>query len=519
MAQTRIPQYAVHDFSLKSAVECANPFSVSLTATFRHESGETLADVPGFYDGNGEWKVRFCPSREGTWAGRTASEVPELDGLDLGEIGCTPRTNPALHGVLRVDPEHRQRLAWEDGSPFLALGFECDWLFSYHQADGARCCRHVDMIAERGFNYIVANLYAHTGFTLRENDDTRPYDPADVYAPPKGFLFEGNNEEPDHARPSVAFYRDFDALMRHLHSRGIVMHLMVQVQNKRVNWPERGTPEDEGFWQYVVARYQAFGNLVWDVSKEAKNLKRETGSHAYTIERMERIRAADAYGHLVTAHDTVPSSFGTFCEADAAADIFTDQIHLADVGRYNREAIRCLRILQKPYLNVEYGYELGVEDLKTYRNVKTTAGWEDMLKWTWALYAAGAYPCYYYNNTSWDLIRFEPESPGWVRYRYLRDFLEELPFNRMRADNDLVDSGYCLAETGKAYLVYLPEGGDAVIDLSAAEGSGEAACEWMDILTGTRVGAGVDSTKFITHIQNPLDDTAQAAVVAVRVKG
>ena len=203
------------------------------------------------------------------------------------------------------------------------------------------------------------------------------------------------------------------------------------------------------------------------------------------------------------------------------------QIHLSDIDRYNREALTKLRIQPKPYLNIEYGYELGAEDLKTY-NSGTTAPWQDILDWTYALYMAGAYPCYYYNNTSWDLIKFEPEPEGWIRYRYLMDVLDGLSFNRMKSMNEMVASGYCLADPGREYLVYLPEGGNAVIDLTATSdargergkwvaGDAKVPGEWMDIYTGQRIQAEIEASGWSTRTENPLEDTSQPCVLVIKV--
>ena len=307
---------------------------------------------------------------------------------------------------------------------------------------------------------------------------------------------------------------------------------MIQVQNKEVNWPVRGSPADDRFWSYVVARYQAFGNVIWDVGKEGKNLLEETGSHDYTHERMGLIRGGDAYGHLVTVHDVAEGSAGLNASPDEAADFVSDQVHLLTPDRLNREALRRLRQADKPYENVEYGYELAREQLKTYTGV-STANWQTVLRRTWALYAAGAYANYYYNNTSWDLIKFEPEGEGWPRYRYLVDFLSELPVDRMSGDNEFVERGHCLADPGSAYLVYLDDGDDLIIDLSAVRDMESLSVEWLDIYTGERRairdGDPAWSTiaerfrhghaSFLTTIKNPFDDRRTPAAVAIRVGG
>jgi len=514
-----IPLYAVHDFELIANVDDQNPFAILVTATFTHEAGEVVENVLGFFDGD-KWVVRFSPTQEGRWTGVSQSDVADLDGASW-TITCTANTNPNVHGLVGIDPEHHQRFAWQDGTPFLYLGFECDWLFSYHQADRERCYKHIDLVAKRGFNCFVMNLYAHTGFATLKNDDDRPQVPEFTFGPPALYLFEGTNDKPDHTRLNVDFFRDFDILMTYLHQKGIVVHLMIQVQNKQVNWPEKRTDADDRFWQYVIARYQAFGNVIWDVGKESKNLKRDTGSHAYTLERMQIIRQADVYDHLLTVHDVEKRNAGTLSEPDVQSDFVTDQVHLFDSGRYTREAIRRMRNSGKPYVNVEYGYELAEEQLKTYRGT-TTAPWDDVLKWTWAIYVAGAYPCYYYDNTSWDLIKFEPEPQSWMRYRELRDSLEALPFNEMTADNELVERGFCLAKMGEVYLIYLPDGGDTWLDLSHISDDAQVVAMWMAILNGekqeTQRHKESDWSGFNTELSNPFEKKTQPFVVTVWIE-
>ena len=59
-----VPQWKPQDFSFKSSVEHNNPFAVRFSATAKAPNDETL-HVPGFYDGDGTWKIRFSPFLEG----------------------------------------------------------------------------------------------------------------------------------------------------------------------------------------------------------------------------------------------------------------------------------------------------------------------------------------------------------------------------------------------------------------------------------------------------------------------
>jgi hypothetical protein len=49
------------------------------------------------------------------------------------------------------------------------------------------------------------------------------------------------------------------------------------------------------------------------------------------------------------------------------------------------------------------------------------------------------------------------------------DFFETIPFWRMSPRQDLVDNGYCLAEPGRRYLVYLESPGPVNISIVPAE--------------------------------------------------
>ena len=513
-----VQQYAIHDFELNADAGDQNPFTIAVTATFVHELGEVVEHLPGFFDGD-KWIIRFSPTLEGTWTGHSQSKHSDLDDHEWS-VQCTANQNDNIHGFVGIDPEAPQRFTWSDGTPFLYLAFECDWLFSYHQSDAQRCYKHIDLVAERGFNCFVTNLYAHTGFATKKNNDDRPVLPEYIFGPSKLYLFEGNNDNPNHERLNIDFFRDFDTLIHYLHQHGIAVHLMLQVQNKEVNWPERRSEADDQFWRYVVARYQAFGNVIWDVGKESKNLKRETGDHTYTLERMTIIRETDAYAHMVTVHDVEIRNAGTLSEPDRQSDFVTDQVHMFDADKYNREAIRRMRNSSTPYVNVEYGYELAEEQLKTYTG-RTTAPWDDVLKWTWSIYTAGAYCCYYYDNTSWDLIKFEPEPQSWLRYRELRDCLESLPFNQMVADNEYVSHGSCLALPGEVYLVFLPDGGDTSIELSAVSDDASLSAQWIAILTGESkdgpIERSTDWSGFSTDLTNPFEDTNQPCAIKISV--
>ncbi|MBT4136276.1 MAG: DUF5060 domain-containing protein [Candidatus Latescibacteria bacterium] len=526
----QIARFEVHNFELPSDTVHENPFAVQLSATFTHASGVTLK-VPGFYDGNGVWQIRFSPTLEGAWRGVVASDDAILAGVGDLFVACLPNENTRVHGRLVVDEKTPHRFLFEDGSVCIPLGFEWDWMTAYHQVHGGEETvdrenptfdEAVDLLCDGGFNYVMANLYAHYYHRTEISERTENY----LYQRPEHYLFDGTNDDPDHTRLNVGFFQMFDRAVAALHERGVVLHLMIQVQNKKVNWPEWLSDEDDQFWAYVIKRYQAYSNVIWDISKETYNLLNRSGSHDYALSRIALIREVDGYGNLITAHDTERESWGKETVVDAACDFVSDQVkfggtvegwEMASAYKLNREAVRRWRNIEKPYLNMEYGYEVGEPPLAAPIPKMTMSG-ETMLLWTWALYVGGAYANYYYCNTSWDINRFYPIPESWTRFRFLTDFLTLMDFNCLVPDNDYVDRGMCSAEPGKQYFVFLPEGGNTQIDLSTIESGANVSVVWMDIWTGERVEEDVADLKFTTGLGNPLSNSDAPCVFYLNVK-
>jgi hypothetical protein len=108
----------------------------------------------------GNWKIRFSPTRIVEWSLRTVSSLAALDGKTEVGIGCTANHDPEIHGGLRVDPEHPHHFIYEDGTRYFLLGYEADWLRGADMLDPARkvMYRLIDQMAERGFNHVMVNV-------------------------------------------------------------------------------------------------------------------------------------------------------------------------------------------------------------------------------------------------------------------------------------------------------------------------------------------------------------------------
>ncbi len=86
------------------------------------------------------------------------------------------------------------------------------------------------------------------------------------------------------------------------------------------------------------------------------------------------------------------------------------------------------------------------------------------------------------------------------RYAMRMDLAETAPMGELASTN------YCLANPGQEYLVYLPDGGEVTVDLSAV--SGELAVEWMRAVDGTTTQSGAVAGGAKRALKAPFDGDA-----------
>lgn len=465
-AQTTIQQYNAHDFAFQASAP-GNPFDVELTGEFTGPEGARLR-VPGFYDGEGRWVIRFAPTRTGQWSMKTVSSLPALDGKTENSISCVPNRHPNIHGRLRVDPAYPHHFIYEDGTRYFLMGYEADWLWGAGMRDPDRRLmrRLIDQMADRGFNHVLVNVYAHD--TRWSAGRKHEWD----WGPPEMYAWEGTNEKPDHSRLNPAFFKVYDGMMLALQDKGIVAHIMLKVYNKAVNWPAKWSRDEERYFRYVVARYQAFPNVVWDFAKESYNEKDE----ALQSRLIDLVRTHDVYDRLTTVHDDDMYEWDP--ELSRNVDFRTDQQHsdYAEMIAFDRSRRRY------PVVNSEFAYERGVDNLPSYGRVHE---WNEQLHRAWLVYMAGGYGVYYYHNTAWDVFKPDPEPPGMARFQLLKETLSALPYWRMQPSNHLAVGGPCLAVEGEVWAFYA-EGDQLVADLSTLAQPQKAQAHWVNTWDGKK---------------------------------
>lgn len=494
-----------------------NPFDLLFGAVFRGPENETLR-IPGFYNGNDEWIIRFSANKTGHWTYTTFSSHTEFSGL-TGVMATSENTDPNRHGMVIIDPEKPQNFVYEDGTTYFALAFEFDWLFALdytNKKDIPKTRQIISDVKENGFNQVVMNVYAYDVNWKTDKDVPAQYE----YRKPQFFPFKGTNEKPDFSELNVEFFQHFDRVIQHLDQQGIIAHVMIYVWNKNVNWPEMNSREDNMYFDYIIARYQAFPNIIWDVSKEALDYGR--ADIPYITERIHRIRNQDAQKRLLTVHDY------EYCSRKPEElDFISIQSWRSDLYSLMLEARNIHS--NKPVMNIEHG---GYEEGPYISSNGNFVNPETCLIRTYECVFAGTYSTYYWQNTSWNIVVYNPfeeghnfAPPRFDYYKHLATLFKRYDYNELFAPkqkltinsneglDNLSSGGYPLTNGKDLFLFLVPANAYQINSVIPEPESGQMELTWFNPFTGEFKEEGAMAWEQWKTFKTPWKDTYSVAIV------
>lgn len=473
-------KWKVLDIPFDSRKRIENPFDVIFGAIITHQNGKNL-QIPGFYNNDDSWLLRFSLPDEGTWSFTTNSTLPGLSGIS-GLIIIKPDRKKEEHGPVEISRTNPQRFIYADGTNYFLSAFELDWLFALdwdNPKDIPKTREIVGHVKENGFNQIVMNVYAYDA-SWGERDKINP---EHNFANPKVFPFAGTNENPDFSRLNMPFFQHLDRVIDHLNDQEIIAHLMIYVWNKKVNWPEPNSTADNLYFDYVVKRYQAFPNLVWDISKEVLAYGRDDMN--YITERIDRLRKLDGYHRLLSVHDYA------YCAA------YPDKVDFISIQDWNPDLYNRMRVVanthsNKPIFNIEHGgYEKTIHSI--FRGAYSDP--ETCLDRNYQCVFAGTYSTYYWQNTSWYEVIYNPftlpkeNQPHFSWYKQLANFFTLYDFNKLTPESGTSNT-FCLTDNESIFIFYISKNMDALTgNLPELKGK-TAKIKWFDPFSGDFFDAG-----------------------------
>lgn len=379
-------QWEVNDLVYHIREKIDAPLSKQVYAVVTGEAG--VQRIPLFYNDKDEWVFRYSSSIIGSKSFVLESDIKELDGK-RGTFIIAENKKQDRHGGVVLNKENPQHLFYEDGTHYFNLAFECDWLFAldYGQKEIKKTKHLLSLLNQYGFNQIVMNVYS---YDVSWPKDKRLLEhPEHEYGGREDiFPFLVTNSNPDYSSLNIDFFKHFDKVIAEMHNKEIVSHLMIYVWNKLVAWPDMESEADNMYYDYVVKRYQAFPNIIWDVSKEAVSkvaLSQKRSTKEYISERIERTRRIDSYNRLLSVHD-----YG-FCRNNSdQVDFISMQNWKHTLYQHMMEARKAFP--NKPIFNIEHG---GYEESPyiVFPGAYTDA--EACLRRNYMCIFAGGYSTYY----------------------------------------------------------------------------------------------------------------------------
>ena len=273
----RAERWGLYEIALTGPAS-GNPFDdVRLSATFTCD-GRTVR-VPGFYDGDGTYRVRFSPPDLGLWRWATTSNVAALDG----QAGIMRAIEPGRgnHGPVHVTRDGFH-FVHADGTPYRQIGTTS---YSWALQSDARCAQTLATLRASPFNKMRMCVFPNvpsvaTDPFVRTGPGARNWDPA---------------------RFDVAYFRRFEDRIRALGEQGIQADIILyHPYDEKRGYSDMTRADDERYLRYVAARWGAYRNVWWSMANEYDAIKSKSVAdwdHLFGV-----LVAADPHDRLRSIH-------------------------------------------------------------------------------------------------------------------------------------------------------------------------------------------------------------------------
>ncbi|AYG63367.1 DUF5060 domain-containing protein [Rhizobium jaguaris] len=371
-----------------------NPYlDVTFDAVFSQNSREIR--VPGFYDGDGVYRIRFMPDNEGEWSFRTRSKTAELNGKTGSFVATKP--SEGNHGPVHV--RNKFHFAYADGKPFLSFGTTC---YAWTHQPLEMQARTLKTLKKSRFNKIRMGVF--------------PKDyPYNVNEPLYPCFEKGADGKEDFDRPNPVLFRHFEKQVAALCELGIEADIIMFHPYDRWGYADMSAEQDFRYVAYLAARLAAYRNVWWALANEYDFLL-DTKPLPQWDRYFHILEENDPYGHLKSIHNGEPSM-----NFDHRKPWVTHTcIQNWDVKRTQewREAYG------KPVVNDEPEYEGNI--VQSWGNLTA----QELVHRFWITVTRGGYAGHgeTYSHPQ-DLIWWakggELRGEAWKRIGFLRDLLEQ----------------------------------------------------------------------------------------------
>jgi len=427
-------QWDVYEIELTGPSEGEPFIDVELSAVFKLK--EESISVPGFYDGNGIYRIRFSPDAVGDWTYKTISNVKVLSGKK-GSLECVNAAG-RNHGPVKI--VNTFYLEYADTTPFYSIGTTAYQWTSVKQSIQEKT---LETLSSAPFTKIRMCVFPKW---YRYGNDTEPW----------MYPFKRNGEENDFTQPNYEFFQNFDLRVKQLMDMGIQADVILFHPYDKWGYCEMGDEMNERYVRYMIARISVYRNVWWSLANEWDIPEIKETIDWEGIGSL--LQKEDPYQHLRGIHNWYGSE-----------DHFYDHTktwitHVSAQTSQFYNAIKWRNRYQKPLLLDEMRYEGDVP-----------SGWgslssKEMTSYFWMAGLSGGYPMHgdtYNNDSDTSEVRWWAkggtlmgESPE--RIAFFKSIMEQAPVKEMipvlidNGDPENLNSNiYLFSRPGDYYLAYV----------------------------------------------------------------
>ncbi len=510
----------VGEWSVASDRRYANPFGdVVFEGAFEGPTGQRFV-VPGFYDGDGIWRVRFSPNAIGPWSFHLYARPrnPDLEAEGLFEV------RPSLaRGYLQATPGKAWGFGYETGEPVMILGDTTYNLFGMAHC-GADVQGFVRRRVAQGFNLLRVRL------------------PVSPFHPPEGYSswqtrrtwpWGGSEQSPLLDRFNLDYFHTVDRVVALAEAEGMGLEMIMEAWGFEFPFNRRDVfiPEWEELWmRYLIARYDAFSCVYfWTPMNEYEyypdgDWRYNPVADRWAIRISRWLKATAPHGHIVAMHNgpRQPAFAQRFAQDPTAVDaILFQEWGTRDAQRgwlaagIEEQIVASLADWAGSALLAEWGYERNESfPLLIPSHAYCDAEHTRRGAWRGAMSALGI--IHGFENSWGPFLLLEEDQEGLTYLLHLRRFFHEVaPFAQLRPAPELIDEAEAYPEGAHPLAlasperdlvaVYLPVGGRVTLAM-ALEGY---EAQWFDPVSGElrparAAGHSLTAPERI-HANNPQD--------------
>ena len=503
-AGSGIPKVMVRkrtDVILVSTKEYDNPYrDVDVDAFFTHEDG-TEIHLYGFWNGGSEWRVRFSPTKTGTWS----YVITCSDGSNSSLSGVTGKilavenngaTDVDRHGFIKIADCGRY-FVHEDGTPFYWLG-DTNWQAPNYVS--VTECNYPGCTCGNQFKHEVDDRLAK-GFTVYQTyfDSAESDGGGQRLTTKEPGLWINRYDVPD----VETFSTKIDAMFDYLADKGMVIALGYGVHLSTVQ--AMGTEALDRFSRYLTARYASYP-VVWITAQEI------TGEEQFDawVSSARIVAAGDGYGHPHSAHQYPIGADNEFVislnketwhtfyalQGGHGALIPSKSVYEGYWKSKDRNGH------PKPFIETEANYEDIMCGAFNGYDASRISAWKANLcgSYGFTYGATGVWANNYSTagNTGWlGSYSFEPwymgiDKPGSFEMKYMADFFRYVDFSRLiprfndKKYSDLTDENKLVSSSQNAdtYVAYFYNNDYSTGELRGLDPGMNYSAKWYDTLTG-----------------------------------